>query len=223
MFKKITDNIYFYEGVYRDSNTIMVKSLDDVLLIDLGTGNNINMLLNALSQFGIDFQKAHYYFTHSHCDHIGGYSFIYKRANDELVSYLHEAEFNLVNSGDYKHMYCPFYGIVFDGTKITNPVSDGDIIRVGNIELNVIHTPGHTIGSTVLYESKNRVLISGDTIFSNGSVGRWDFITGDKTMLNESLLKLSDLDIEIILSGHMSPALHNGNKIIDFALSRFFD
>ncbi len=222
MIDKITDNILFYPGIYRDSNTIIIMDKDDYLIIDVGTGNNISQLLDQLKELKIDFEKARYYFTHSHCDHIGGFAYITRKAKGDLTSYLHKEEFELINSGDLKHMYCSFYGIDFEDTEISNSIQDGDIIQVGNIKLQVIHTPGHTIGSTVLYDEKDKVLISGDTVFSDGSVGRWDFITGNKEMLEDSLIKLSELDVKIILPGHMAPALHNGNEIIEQAYKRFF-
>lgn len=222
MFKKISDGFYFFKGIDRDSNSILIRDKDRALIIDLGTGNNISNLLSALKELNIEPQRAQYYFTHSHCDHIGAYSYIFRRYGSKIISYIHKAEFDLINNKHYEHMYCPFYGIDFDGTRISNSVIDGDEIFVGDIVLNIIHTPGHTIGSTVLYVPKQKILISGDTIFSEGSVGRWDFITGNKEMLKQSILKLQKLDVQIILPGHMSPAMSNGNKIIENAYNRFF-
>jgi len=73
--------------------------------------------------------------------------------------------------------------IIFDAlnlpvVKITvdSRVDDNDIIHLGNIEFKIIVTPGHTIGSICLYCAQNKLLLSGDTLFS-GTWGRTDLPT----------------------------------------------
>ncbi len=70
-------------------------------------------------------------------------------------------------------------------------LSDGDTITLGNTELTVMHTPGHTVGS-VCYCSGD-ILITGDTLFM-GTVGRCDLFGGDEHVLMESLKRLSMLE-----------------------------
>ena len=55
----------------------------------------------------------------------------------------------------------------------TRWLDDGDVVRVGRVELEVIHTPGHTPGHVVFFERATGSAIVGDVIF-NGSVGRTD-------------------------------------------------
>ena len=68
--------------------------------------------------------------------------------------------------------------------KIDILVNDGDILKLGNLEIKVIHTPGHTQGS-VCYLADDK-LFSGDTIFRE-SVGRCDLEGGDFNQIIESI------------------------------------
>ena len=68
---------------------------------------------------------------------------------------------------------------------------DGEILNVGNIQIKVIHTPGHTAGSCCYYLPEEEVLFSGDTLFAQ-SVGRTDFPGGSSAEIVRSLHKLVD-------------------------------
>lgn len=64
-------------------------------------------------------------------------------------------------------------------------VKDGDMIKIGEEELQVIHTPGHTPGGICLYNSPD--LITGDTLFVGG-LGRTDFPGGSHQQLIQSIV-----------------------------------
>jgi len=94
------------------------------------------------------------------------------------------------------------------GLKKVTGVSDNDIIRVesgdklsvGNVEVEFLHTPGHTPGSQC-FRIKN-TLVSGDTLFINGC-GRVDLPGSDSEDMYRSLQKLADLpDETLLLPGH---------------------
>lgn len=79
-------------------------------------------------------------------------------------------------------------------------VEDGDTIDVGNIEVKVLHTPGHTPGSICLLVGNK--LLTGDTLFV-GDCGRTDLIGGDPKALYHSLKKIRGLDDGLIIyPGH---------------------
>lgn len=81
-------------------------------------------------------------------------------------------------------------------------LEDGDVVTLGNIELTVLHTPGHTPGGISLY-ADNAVFV-GDTLFA-GSIGRTDFPGGDFDTLKSSIQrKLYTLDDDVtVYPGHM--------------------
>ncbi|MDD1712383.1 MAG: MBL fold metallo-hydrolase [Methanoregulaceae archaeon] len=86
-------------------------------------------------------------------------------------------------------------------------LSEGD--RIG--DLQVIHTPGHTPGSICLLHGPEKALISGDTVFTDGGFGRYDFPGGDRSALLKSIERLSTLDIVGLFPGHGAPAEQGGS------------
>ena len=115
--------------------------------------------------------------THGHFDHIAGI-----RPNTEAEVYMHKADMNWVEN---VNTYMPMMGMPeITVPKIDKFIEDGDIIKLGKLEIKVIHTPGHTKGGVCYYV--NGVLFSGDTIFRE-SVGRCDLPGGDFDQIVESI------------------------------------
>jgi hydroxyacylglutathione hydrolase len=85
-------------------------------------------------------------------------------------------------------------------------LAEGDFIG----ELRVLHTPGHTPGSICLFSEPDKILISGDTVFSDGCFGRYDFPGGSRIELAQSLNRLSSLDVEGLFPGHGEPVERGG-------------
>jgi hydroxyacylglutathione hydrolase len=77
--------------------------------------------------------------------------------------------------------------------------------------LHVMHTPGHTPGSICLFSEPEQALISGDTVFTDGGFGRYDFIGGSRMELARSIDRLSLLDVEGLYPGHGMPVECGGN------------
>jgi glyoxylase-like metal-dependent hydrolase (beta-lactamase superfamily II) len=81
-------------------------------------------------------------------------------------------------------------------------LEEGSRIRFGDIDLTVLHTPGHTEGSVCLLGSEERVLLSGDTLFAGGW-GRTDLTGGSREAMVESLARLATLEDGLtVLPGH---------------------
>lgn len=132
--------------------------------------------------------------THGHFDHIAG---IEPTNTAEVL--MHEADMGWVNN---VNTYLPMVGLPgMEIPKIDKFINDGDIIKLGELEIKVIHTPGHTQGGVCFYVDGN--LFSGDTIFRE-SVGRCDLEGGDFDQIVESIeSKIFTLPPEtIIYPGH---------------------
>ncbi|WP_297635748.1 MBL fold metallo-hydrolase [uncultured Clostridium sp.] len=124
--------------------------------------------------------------THAHFDHVGAV----KELQDKykIPFYMNENEDAYVKNDN------TVFGNLEKADKF---LCDGDVINLDDIEIKVIHTPGHTKGG-VCYLG-DRKLISGDTLFQ-GSVGRADFPGGDMNELIKSInLKLLNIgdDVEV--------------------------
>jgi glyoxylase-like metal-dependent hydrolase (beta-lactamase superfamily II) len=74
-------------------------------------------------------------------------------------------------------------------------------LHLGEKTFHIYETPGHSPGSLSIYWPERKALLTGDLIFYGG-IGRTDFIEGNSKLLMESIERLVDLDIEILLPGH---------------------
>jgi len=105
--------------------------------------------------------------THSHVDHIMGNAAMVKKTDAKIIIHEEEAKYLARTPSDLLMM--------FKATPSPNAdilVKEGDAIRIGKVELKVIHTPGHSPGGMSLY--MDGMVFTGDTLFV-GSVGRTDF------------------------------------------------
>ncbi len=137
--------------------------------------------------------------THGHGDHIGGVE-KYQSLFPSAKTVAHKGEKELLLDPMMNSSYdCADHEISM-GVDIW--VSDGDTLKVGDLELTFIHTPGHTPGGMCI--SVENVLFSGDTLFYR-SIGRTDFVGGDYDAIIRSIQnKLFRLpDDTLVLPGHM--------------------
>ena len=138
--------------------------------------------------------------THNHFDHICGVAEIKKICcNAKTVIPPLDAE-GLSNPAKSLAAY---FGCEQNKTKADMLLNDGDRINLGNTQIIVMHTPGHSKGS-VCYLVDN-IIFSGDTLFE-GSCGRTDFPDGSDIEITASLKKLKDL------SGDYEVYPGHGNK-----------
>lgn len=137
--------------------------------------------------------------THCHLDHVFGNKFV--SDTWQLPLYLHETEKMVLS---FAPKSADMYGLPFENyngeMKWLNP---GDIIKIGDSELKVLFTPGHSPGSVSFYNEKDGYVISGDVLFS-GSIGRTDLPGGDYDQLERSIkTELYTLPDETkVYSGH---------------------
>jgi hydroxyacylglutathione hydrolase len=137
--------------------------------------------------------------THSHWDHAGDAGKIRKKTGAEIM--VHKAdEYRLLEPNENTVMMLPFE------LEAVNPdqyISDGEVLRFGDNEFQVLHTPGHTEGSISLVNRAERFVFTGDLLFHN-SVGRTDLPGGSSEKLLSSIKeKIMVLDDDyLIYSGH---------------------
>jgi glyoxylase-like metal-dependent hydrolase (beta-lactamase superfamily II) len=79
---------------------------------------------------------------------------------------------------------------------------DGDVLRLGGLAIEVVHTPGHTPGSSCFRLDDEAVVFSGDLVFA-GTIGRSDFANSDPAAMRASLIRFLTLpDDRRVLPGH---------------------
>jgi hydroxyacylglutathione hydrolase len=124
--------------------------------------------------------------THGHSDHISG-DLVLKRKYDVPIC-IHTYDAPCLD------------GLGEDFSPANVLLEDGQLLRFGQVVLQVIHTPGHSVGSISLVGSK--LVFTGDTLFAGG-IGRTDFEGGSDCDMKQSLQKLMGLlDNYIMYPGH---------------------
>ncbi|NLD05469.1 MAG: MBL fold metallo-hydrolase [Synergistaceae bacterium] len=138
--------------------------------------------------------------THGHGDHIGGVSDLRNLSENGIAIHTEDADCLV----DANKNLSAFMGPLVELPSADKKLNEGDILKVGNMNIRVIHTPGHTLGGICLYitEGDEELLISGDTLFAR-SIGRSDLPGGDEDVLVTSLKKLTDFPDKLrVLPGH---------------------
>ncbi len=135
--------------------------------------------------------------THSHWDHTADAAFLKKKW--DLSLYVHKFDApNVENPGS------DGLPVLIDVPKaeVDHFLEDGQKIQVGELSIEVIHTPGHTPGGVCFYLKDHNVLFSGDTLF-RGAIGRLDLPTAESEKMWVSLEKLAQLSPNTrVIPGH---------------------
>ena len=137
--------------------------------------------------------------THCHGDHVGGVNELRQKAGGTIL--LHRiCERNINNQEIMLTEYIGMEPVILTDVR---RVDGEDLLHLGDIQMRVIHTPGHTSGGISLYFKEDKMLFSGDTLF-RGTWGRTDLPTGSlEEIMNSIVNKLLILpDDTLVYPGH---------------------
>lgn len=161
----------------------------------LDPGDEVERMLEWIDDEGLTLECV--LNTHGHLDHISGIRTLKGLYSVPVYLHRHDEELydSLVQQGNW-------FGLQFEAPpKIDGYLEDGQIVKVGNLEIKVVHTPGHSPGSVCLVVGDH--VFCGDLIFA-GSVGRVDLPGGSGPILMESIETriLTLPDETVLLPGH---------------------
>ncbi|MFB3884731.1 MAG: MBL fold metallo-hydrolase [Thermodesulfobacteriota bacterium] len=215
---KISEGVYFVQGqdeMIPDSHTYIIgdPSSHDLSLIDPGLTGKGPYKVEAIQKMGIepkDIKRV--IMTHTHFDHIGSLMEV-KRKIPEAELWIHVLEADPLEKGDERTVYgmemfqqmCQMqYGtkagaFVFQTVR---KLKGGETLEIGQMKWEVIHVPGHSLGSIALYHKPKKILIPGDVIYADHAIGRFDLHGADGAELKRSLARLAELEVEVLLPGH---------------------
>ena len=170
-------------------------------------GGDAPRLLAALK--GLDVRRI--LLTHGHYDHTG--------AAAELASALPQAEV-YIHERDYRDVDPGLFPLRTQLSAV-NFYGEGDRLPLGELTLEVLHTPGHSQGSVTL--RCGDVLFCGDTLFA-GSCGRTDFPGGDTAKIPASLRRLGEQEGNLqVLPGHMESSTLDRERQVNPYLCQAMD
>lgn len=225
---KIIENVYYFkETPTLDANNYIIsnKNKTNLTLIDAGNGVSLNSLINEMNKFTLSYENIkQIILTHIHVDHLLGiYPLLLKMKNKPPKIYAYSYAAKIVKNADIPAIFPGNLGIGPEMFKVNiipvevDEINNNQEVSCGEFRFRIMFTPGHSEGSICLYESENRILISGDVVFSGGSFGRFDFPGGSLEKLKNSISLLNRLDVKYLLPGHMNFS-NNGNREIELAL-----
>lgn len=150
---KIENSISSYTNCY----IVVDENKKEGMVID--PAGECEKILDMLNILGVNLKYI--YLTHCHSDHTGALEELKEKTGAKLLIHRIESE----NLKDKDINLSTELGIKNVEIEADARVDDGDILHVGDVELTVIHTPGHTNGGSSLYIEKEKIVFTGDTIF----------------------------------------------------------
>ena len=171
------------------TNCYLLEDLDAKTCAVIDPGDQADDIAREIEKAGLT--PVMLLITHGHFDHVLGVPGLLEHYPG-LPVYVHEKEVNWGRKGDQYMLMNPVENI--------HTVKEGDVIDFGGLPIQVLHTPGHSLGS-VTYRAGD-VLFCGDTLFA-GSCGRTDFVGGSYRQILQSLKRLVSLEGDLrVCPGH---------------------
>jgi glyoxylase-like metal-dependent hydrolase (beta-lactamase superfamily II) len=207
-------------ALWNDGNSYILKTPKGLIMFDCGCGGTIDQIFKNMEYWGMSPKDIKYcLLTHPHFDHAGG-AHILKERDVELIAI--EETANAVSEGDER--CCGYlYHKKFEPCKVDQVVKDGEILHLLDMELKVMHFPGHSMGCTAFgfeHEQK-RIVVSGDIIGTilGGDFG-WDgSIDFNKEVYIDSLRRFAKVEMDMMLPGHGLIHFHNPQYRIEESLN----
>ncbi len=215
---EVTEGVYFIQGqddMIPDSHVYLIgmPSSEDLTLVDAGLVGRGNYKLQSVIKAGVKLSSIkRVIMTHTHLDHIGCLAEILKEIpTAELWIQTLEAE--PIEQGDdrpvygmemFKQMCKTQYRLEDNAFKFTvhRKLQGGETLEIGGMSWEVLHIPGHSMGGIALYHKDKGIVIPGDVIYADYAIGRFDLHGANASQLKDSLMKLADMKVNVLLPGH---------------------
>ena len=215
---EVTEGVYFIQGkdeMIPDSHVYLVgePSSKDLSFIDAGMIGKGDYKVKSIKNLGIQLEDIkRIIMTHTHMDHIGCLAEIQEQIPWAEL-WMHTLEAEPLEQGDDRVVYgmemfrgiCEMqYGIKPGAFKfqVDRKLQGSENLEVGGMTWEVLHIPGHSPGSIGLYDRATKTLIPGDVVYADYAIGRFDLHGANGPELKDSLMRLAELEVEILLPGH---------------------
>ncbi len=215
---QVTENITFIPGqddFIPDSHVYVLgpKNSHDLTLVDAGLMGKGAYKLASLREEGYRIEDIkRVIMTHTHLDHLGCLAELREQLPG-LEVWIHEEEARPLEQGDERTVYgmeafrsmCQAQFHLKPGAfsfPIARKLRGGEKLTLGGLTWEVLHIPGHSLGSIALYDPEGKVLIPGDVVYADFAIGRFDLHGARGATLRDSLLQLAEQEVKILLPGH---------------------
>jgi glyoxylase-like metal-dependent hydrolase (beta-lactamase superfamily II) len=215
---QVTEGVSFIPGqdeLIPDSHCYIIgdPASKDLSLVDAGLTGKGNYKVQAIRKAGIEPTAIkRIIMTHTHLDHIGCLAEIRQQIPGAEL-WVHRAEAEPLEQGDERTVYgmdmfqemCQMQYGLKPGQftfQVQRKLEGGERLDIGGMTWEVIHIPGHSRGGIALYHLPTKVLIPGDVVYADYAIGRFDLFGADAAELKKSLMRLAELEVDILLPGH---------------------
>lgn len=194
--EKVDDDLYFVRYVHREGSFVGVTVFigrHKIGLVDTGfEATVVNNLFPFIKKLGYNPEEIDLVVnTHSDPDHAQGNKIIKEKTKAKIA--IHNLDAKNIEFADIK-------------------LNEGDIVELGDRKFEIVHAPGHTPGNICLYQKENQLLITGDSLCGD----RVDLIRMNKDIYVNSIKKLLDLKVELLIQSHprkpIEKAVLNGDE-----------
>jgi glyoxylase-like metal-dependent hydrolase (beta-lactamase superfamily II) len=202
-------------------NVYLVYDDRDWALIDIGYEESVDEIVEMIRQMDFPLSQCRALVaTHADVDHIQGLAKAKSILKAPVLAHAKAVE--AIESGDRVKTFAEIAAqnvhMDMPTVKVDRTVANGDVIEVGSRRLEVWHTPGHT-DSQLAFRLGN-LLLSGDNIYRDGSVGAIDAHHGsDIPSFIASLKRIAASDVEWLLPSH-GPIFRNDRRLLDATIAR---
>lgn len=216
-----------------DCHIYVIDGGSEAVIVDAGMGGKYGateQILANIEESGVDTGKiSSLLLTHYHADHAGGARDFHDRLGIEVLgSPLTTATLAI---GDEEQISLPFAkksgfypaDYVFEPCPGRGTLTEGATFAVGNLQVTVFETPGHSDGhvSLLVEGGDRRYLIGGDLVFYGGTIIAQNIPDCSIQNYSASTLKMAQVDFDAFLPGHFTISLTNGKRHIDTAAAQF--
>jgi hydroxyacylglutathione hydrolase len=235
---KLTDDVYLVGGgdygfnlTHRlDCHVYVVDGGEELALIDAGFGPGTEEILATIQADGLDPGRvSKIVVTHYHADHVGGAAAMKRGTGAALFASAEAAPTIRIADADQIGLnWAKSFGFYpadyeWEPADVDEEFSDGDRIRVGQLELEAVATPGHCYGHyCVRLAGRDRTyLFSSDCVFWGGAIILQNVPDANVQEYAASCNKIAALEFDALLPGHHLISLRNGRRHAQTAADEF--
>jgi hydroxyacylglutathione hydrolase len=202
---EIIKDLFFIERGFLNGNHFVYRS-DTPVLIDTGYISGFEETEKSITQLGVNLPDISLIIsTHTHCDHIGGNNRIQQNSGCDIA--LHKVGKYFIDSRDDWSTWWRYYNQEAEFFTCTRSLEDGEIITLGPHEFQVLYTPGHASDGIVLYNQRDKILLSSDTLWQTDMAVMTLRVEGSRALfdMQASLHKIENLEVQTVYPGHGKP------------------
>ena len=211
-----------------DCHIYLIDGGDELAIIDAGAGMGVPDIVRHIQAHGFELSRVrHLILSHAHGDHAGGANRL-RMALDQPTIYMHKDCATFLREGDEQAFSLPgareagIYPADYqlEACPVDVDIQEDDHIQIGQLQLRVIDTPGHSIGHTsfLMQAAGKRILFGSDLVFFGGEILLQNIWDCDLQAQVTSLQKFRDAQIDVLLPGHLAFSLQHGQRHLDAAL-----